>query len=228
MAGKRIRNAYEGIDVEKYYTVTDAVKIIKERAKTKFDETLELAITLGVDTRKADQNIRGMVTLPNGTGKKIRIAVFAQDAKADEAKAAGADIVGSDELVEMIQKGDMPFDRCIATPDMMPMVAKVGRILGPRGLMPNPKLGTVTVDVKAAIETAKKGQIEFRAEKAGIVHAGVGKVSFEEGKLVENIMSLVKALKKAKPESSKGTYMKKCSVSSTMGPGVKVEIASIN
>lgn len=226
--GKRIRNAYEGIDVNKEYALSEAVQLVKDRVKTKFDETFEVAISLGVDTRKADQNVRGMVSLPNGTGKKVRIAVFAQDAKADDARAAGADVVGSDDLVEQIKKGDLDFDRCIATPDMMPLVAKVGKILGPRGLMPNPKLGTVTADVKDAIETAKKGQIEFRAEKSGIVHAGIGKASFDNNKIIENIDALISALKKAKPEASKGTYLKKLSVSSTMGPGVKVDIGSVN
>ncbi len=226
-SGKRIRKAYEGLDPVKTYGIDEAIKIIKERASAKFDETIEVAIGLNVDPRKADQNVRGMVNLPNGTGKTLRVAVFARDAKADEAKAAGADIVGSDELVEMIARGEMPFDRCIATPDMMVTVAKVGKILGPRGLMPNPKLGTVTMDVKAAVIAAKGGQIEFRAEKSGIVHAGVGKASFGDDKLEENIKALLDALKRAKPESIKNTYLKRFDVSSTMGPGLRVDLISL-
>jgi large subunit ribosomal protein L1 len=225
--GKRIRKAYEGLDPIKTYGLEEAIKIVKERATAKFDETIEVAIGLNVDPRKADQNVRGMVNLPNGTGKTLKVAVFARDAKADEAKAAGAEYVGAEDLVEMIARGEMPFDRCIATPDMMVVVAKVGKILGPRGLMPNPKLGTVTMDVKAAVEAAKGGQIEFRAEKSGIVHAGVGKVSFGEAKISENIKALLEALKRAKPESIKGTYLKRFDISSTMGPGLRVDLISL-
>jgi large subunit ribosomal protein L1 len=226
-SGKRIRKAYEGLDPIKSYGINEALKIIKERVSAKFDETVEVAVALNVDPRKADQTVRGMVNLPNGTGKTLKVAVFARDAKAEEAKAAGADYVGEDELIDMISRGDIPFDRCIATPDMMIVVAKVGKILGPRGLMPNPKLGTVTMNVKEAVEAAKGGQIEFRAEKAGIVHAGVGKASFSEDKLAENIKALMEALKKAKPETVKGTYINRVSLSSTMGPGVRVDLISL-
>lgn len=226
-SGKRIRKAYEGLDPIKSYGINEALKIIKERVSAKFDETVEVAVALNVDPRKADQTVRGMVNLPNGTGKTLKVAVFARDAKAEEAKAAGADYVGEDELIDMISRGDIPFDRCIATPDMMIVVAKVGKILGPRGLMPNPKLGTVTMNVKEAVEAAKGGQIEFRAEKAGIVHAGVGKASFSEDKLAENIRALMEALKKAKPETVKGTYINRVSLSSTMGPGLRVDLISL-
>lgn len=225
--GKRIRKAYEDIDANKQYALAEAVSMIKSKAAAKFDETIEVAIGINVDPKKADQNIRGMVNLPHGTGKKLRVAVFARDAKADEAKKAGADIVGDDELVDMIAKGDMPFDRCIATPDMMVTVAKVGKILGPRGLMPNPKLGTVTNDVAEAVKAAKGGQIEFRAEKTGIVHAGVGKASFDDKKLTDNIQALLDALRKAKPDAIKGTYFKRFDISSTMGPGIKVDLVSL-
>jgi large subunit ribosomal protein L1 len=226
-SGKRIRKAYEGLDPIKAYGLNEALKIIKERVSAKFDETVEVAVALNVDPRKADQTVRGMVNLPNGTGKTLKVAVFARDAKAEEAKAAGADYVGEDELIDMITRGDIPFDRCIATPDMMVVVAKVGKILGPRGLMPNPKLGTVTMNVKEAVEAAKGGQIEFRAEKAGIVHAGVGKASFSEDKLAENVKALIEALKKAKPETVKGTYINRVNLSSTMGPGVRVDLISL-
>ena len=226
-SGKRIRKAYEGLDPIKSYGINEALKIIKERVSAKFDETVEVAVALNVDPRKADQTVRGMVNLPNGTGKTLKVAVFARDAKAEEAKAAGADYVGEDELIDMISRGDIPFDRCIATPDMMIVVAKVGKILGPRGLMPNPKLGTVTMNVKEAVEAAKGGQIEFRAEKAGIVHAGVGKASFSEDKLAENIKALMEALKKAKPETVKGTYINRVNLSSTMGPGLRVDLISL-
>ncbi|MDP1975727.1 MAG: 50S ribosomal protein L1 [Alphaproteobacteria bacterium] len=226
-SGKRIRKAYEGLDPIKSYGINEALKIIKERVSAKFDETVEVAVALNVDPRKADQTVRGMVNLPNGTGKTLKVAVFARDAKAEEAKAAGADYVGEDELIDMISRGDIPFDRCIATPDMMIVVAKVGKILGPRGLMPNPKLGTVTMNVKEAVEAAKGGQIEFRAEKAGIVHAGVGKASFSEDKLAENIRALMEALKKAKPETVKGTYINRVNLSSTMGPGLRVDLISL-
>lgn len=225
---KKMKTALEGIDREKLYTLEDAVKILKGNAgKRKFDETIEIAMNLGVDPRHADQNVRGMVSLPHGTGAVIRVAVFAKDEKAAEAKAAGADIVGAEELVEMIQKGEMNFDRCIATPDMMGLVGRVGKLLGPKGLMPNPKLGTVTPNVKKAVEDAKGGAIEFRAEKAGIVHAGVGKLSFDEKKIIENIRAFVEAIQRAKPTGAKGTYVKKVSVTSTMGPGIKLDIASL-
>lgn len=225
--GKRLRKAYEGVDVAKLHSLHDAIKIVKANAKTKFDETIDLAVCLGVDVKQSDQAVRGTVAMPNGLGKTVRVAVFARDAKAQEAKDAGADIVGSEELVEMIQKGDMPFDRCIATPDMMAFVGRVGKLLGPRGLMPNPKLGTVTPNVADAVKAAKSGQVEFRAEKAGVVHAGIGKASFSEDALVENIRALVDALQKAKPATSKGTYLKKVYVSSTMGVGIGVDVSSL-
>lgn len=225
--GKRLRKAYEGVDVTKLHSLQDAVKIVKANAKTKFDETIDLAVCLGIDAKQSDQVVRGTVAMPNGLGKVVRVAVFARDAKAQEAKDAGADIVGSEELVEMIQKGDMPFDRCIATPDMMAFVGRVGKLLGPRGLMPNPKLGTVTPNVADAVKAAKSGQVEFRAEKAGVVHAGVGKASFAEDALAENIRALVDALNKAKPATSKGTYLKKVFISSTMGVGIGVDVSSL-
>lgn len=223
--GKRLRQAYEGVDVAKLYSLQDALALVKANAKVKFDETVDVAIRLGVDPKQSDQAVRGTVAMPNGLGKTIRVAVFARDAKAQEARDAGADIVGSDELVEMIQKGDMPFDRCIATPDMMAFVGRVGKLLGPRGLMPNPKLGTVTPNVADAVKAAKSGQVEFRVEKAGIVHAGVGKVSFADEALAENIRALIDALNKAKPATSKGTYLKKVYISSTMGVGVGVDVS---
>ncbi len=225
--GKRIKNAYEGIDRDGFYNVDEAVKMIKERANAKFDETIELSMNLGVDPRHADQMVRGMVSLPKGTGKSVRVAVFAKGDKADAAKAAGADVVGDDDLAEQVQKGEIDFERCIATPDMMPVVGKLGKILGPRGLMPNPKLGTVTQDVAEAVQAAKGGQVEFRVEKAGIIHTGVGKASFADGDLVENIRALVDAVSRAKPSGAKGTYIKKVSVSSTMGPGLKLDVASV-
>jgi len=203
------------------------VKLIKERAKAKFDETIEIAINLGVDPRHADQMVRGVVTLPNGTGRTLRVGVFARGAKAEEAKAAGADVVGAEELVEKVQGGSIDFDRCIATPDMMPLVGRLGKVLGPRGMMPNPKIGTVTMDVAGAVKGAKGGSVEFRVEKAGIIQAGIGKASFSEEKLVENIKALADAVVKAKPAGSKGTYVQRVAVSSTMGPGVKVEPASV-
>lgn len=226
--GKRTKSAREGIDPKSLYPLAEAVKLVKERAKAKFDETIELAINLGVDPRHADQMVRGVVELPNGSGRTVRVAVFAKGDKAEQAKAAGADIVGADDLVEQVQGGKIDFDRCIATPDMMPLVGRLGKVLGPRGLMPNPKVGTVTPDVDQAVRSAKGGAIEFRVEKAGIVHAGVGKASFSEEQLVGNIRALVEAVHKAKPAGAKGTYMKKIAVSSTMGPGVKVEPASIS
>jgi large subunit ribosomal protein L1 len=225
--GKRIRAAREGIEVTKLYPIQDAVKLIKERAKAKFDETIEISMNLGVDPRHADQMVRGVCNLPNGSGRTVRVAVFARGAKADEAKAAGADIVGAEDLAEKIQAGELNFDRCIATPDMMAIVGRLGKVLGPRGLMPNPKLGTVTPNVAEAVRAAKGGQVEFRAEKAGIVHAGIGKVSFTEDALVENVRAFVGAINRAKPTGVKGTYIKKVSLSSTMGPGLKLEISSI-
>jgi large subunit ribosomal protein L1 len=225
--GKRIRAAREGIEVTKLYPIQDAVKLIKERAKAKFDETIEISMNLGVDPRHADQMVRGVCNLPNGSGRTVRVAVFARGAKADEAKAAGADIVGAEELFEVVNGGTIEFDRCIATPDMMPLVGRIGKVLGPRGLMPNPKVGTVTMDVKGAVEGAKGGSVEFRVEKAGIVHAGIGKASFDEGKLVENIKAFADAVSRAKPSGAKGTYIQRVAVSSTMGPGVKVDPASV-
>jgi large subunit ribosomal protein L1 len=225
--GKRIRAAREGIEVTKLYPIQDAVKLIKERAKAKFDETIEISMNLGVDPRHADQMVRGVCNLPNGSGRTVRVAVFARGAKADEAKAAGADIVGAEELFEVVNGGTIEFDRCIATPDMMPLVGRLGKVLGPRGLMPNPKVGTVTMDVKGAVEGAKGGSVEFRVEKAGIVHAGIGKASFDEGKLVENIKAFADAVSRAKPTGAKGTYIQRVAVSSTMGPGVKVDPASV-
>jgi large subunit ribosomal protein L1 len=226
--GKRFKSAQEGIDVEKAYPIDEAVKLVKARAKAKFDETIEIAINLGVDPRHADQMVRGVVNLPNGTGRTLRVGVFARGAKAEEAKAAGADVVGAEDLVEKVQGGNIDFDRCIATPDMMPLVGRLGKVLGPRGMMPNPKIGTVTMDVKSAVAGAKGGSVEFRVEKAGIVQAGVGKASFSEEKLVQNIKALADAVSKAKPAGAKGTYIQRVAVSSTMGPGVKVEPGSLH
>ena len=217
------RAAFEG---KAFLPVEDAVALVKANASAKFDETLEIAMNLGVDPRHADQMVRGVVTLPNGTGKDVRVAVFARGPKADEAKAAGAEIVGAEDLMEAIQGGKIDFDRCIATPDMMPLVGRLGKILGPRNLMPNPKVGTVTMDVKSAVEAAKGGEVQFKAEKAGVVHAGVGKVSFEPEKLAENIRAFVDAVNRAKPSGAKGTYLKKVSISSTMGPGVSLDLTS--
>ncbi len=226
--GKRIRAAYEGVDRDGVVSLDDAVKMVKERATAKFDETIEISMNLGIDPRHADQNVRGAVNLPNGTGKTIRVAVFAKDAKADEARAAGADLVGAEDLMEAIQGGASDFERVIATPDMMPLVGRLGKVLGPRGLMPNPKLGTVTADVAGAIEAAKGGQVQFRAEKAGIIHAGIGKASFSEANILENAKAFIDAIQKAKPSGAKGTYVKKIAISSTMGPGVKIDVASVN
>jgi large subunit ribosomal protein L1 len=224
--GKKIAKAREGIDRNKLYKLDEAIKMVKSRASAKFDETVEIAINLGVDPRHADQMVRGVVTLPNGTGKTVRVAVFAKDAKAEEAKKAGADIVGAEDLMEAIQGGKIDFDRCIATPDMMPLVGRLGKILGPRNLMPNPKVGTVTPDVAGAVKAAKGGAVEYRVEKAGILHAGIGKVSFSEEALLQNIKAFTDAVQKSKPAGAKGTYVKKVAVSSTMGPGVHVEPAS--
>ena len=221
---KRIQKSREGIDPTKLIALSDAIVLVKERATAKFDETVEIAMNLGVDPRHADQMVRGVVNLPNGTGRDVRVAVFARGAKADEAKAAGADIVGAEDLLEIVQGGKIDFDRCIATPDMMPIVGRLGKVLGPRNLMPNPKVGTVTMDIKEAVEAAKGGQVQFKAEKGGVVHAGIGKLSFDEAKLVENVRAFVGAVSKAKPTGSKGAYMKKIALSSTMGPGVTVEV----
>ncbi len=227
--GKKMKAAYSSVDRAKLYTLDEGVALLKASAKNrKFDETVEVAINLGVDPRQSDQNVRGVIVLPHGTGAKLRVAVFAKDAKAEEAKAAGADIVGADDLVDKINAGEIAFDRCIATPDMMGLVGRVAKVLGPRGLMPNPKLGTVTPDVKKAVQDAKSGSVEFRAEKAGIVHAGVGKASFDAKKLVENTKALIDAIQKARPSGAKGTYMKKITLTSTMGPGVKIDISSLN
>jgi large subunit ribosomal protein L1 len=224
--GKRLKKANEAFAGKTLMPLDDAVALVKANASAKFDETVEVAVNLGVDPRHADQMVRGVVTLPNGTGKTVRVAVFARGAKADEAKAAGADIVGAEDLMETVQKGVIEFDRCIATPDMMPVVGRLGKILGPRNLMPNPKVGTVTMDVTNAVKAAKGGEVQFRVEKAGIVQAGVGKASFDAAKLAENIRAFVGAVQRAKPTGAKGTYMKKVSLSSTMGPGVSVDIAS--
>src|SRR5919107_3003564 len=226
--GKRLKKAREGVDREKLYPLADAIKMVKERAKSKFDETIEVAMNLGVDPRHADQMVRGVVTLPNGTGRTLRVGLFARGAKADEAKAAGADVVGAEDLVDKVSKGEIDFDRCIATPDLMPLVGRLGKVLGPRGIMPNPKVGTVTMDVTNAVKGAKGGSVEYRVEKAGIVQAGVGKASFAEDKLVENIKAFVDAVQKAKPAGAKGHYINKGSVSSTMGPGVKIDTASLS
>ena len=225
--GKRIRAARDGIEVAKLYGIQDAVKLVKERAKAKFDETIEVSMNLGVDPRHADQMVRGVCNLPNGSGRTVRVAVFARGPKADEARAAGADVVGAEDLVEAVNGGNIDFDRCIATPDMMGLVGRLGKVLGPRGLMPNPRVGTVTMDVKSAVEAAKGGAVEFRVEKAGIVHAGIGKASFDDGKLVENIKAFADAVSKAKPTGAKGTYIQRVAISSTMGPGVKVDPASV-
>jgi large subunit ribosomal protein L1 len=227
-AGKRIRKIRDGIDRDKLYPLADAIRMVKERAVAKFDETIEVALNLGVDPRHADQMVRGVASLPNGSGRSVRVAVFARGDRAEEAKKAGADVVGAEELVESVQKGEINFDRCIATPDMMPLVGRLGKILGPRGLMPNPKVGTVTNDIAAAVKDAKGGAIEFRAEKAGIVHAGVGKASFSEEALVENVRALTEAVNRARPSGAKGTYMKRIAVASTQGPGVRIDPASLS
>ncbi|MGH1467174.1 MAG: 50S ribosomal protein L1 [Cognatishimia sp.] len=222
--GKRTRAAREAFAGQTNLTVEEAVALVKSNAGAKFDETVEIAVCLGVDPRHADQMVRGVVGLPNGTGKNVRVAVFARGPKAEEAQAAGADIVGAEDLMETVQGGKIDFDRCIATPDMMPVVGRLGKVLGPRNLMPNPKVGTVTMDVKAAVEAAKGGEVQFKAEKAGVVHAGVGKASFDEAKLVENVRAFMAALQKARPSGAKGAYVKKVSLSSTMGPGVTISV----
>ena len=225
--GKRYRAAYESLDREQAYTVDQAVKLIKERAKAKFDETVEVSVNLNVDPRKSEQNVRGTVQLPNGTGKAVRVAVFAKGDRAKEAQAAGADIVGAEDLAEKINAGQLDFDRCIAAPDMMAIVGKLGKVLGPRGLMPNPKLGTVTPNVGEAVKAAKGGQVEYRTEKAGIVQAGVGKASFSEAALIENIKAFVGAVSRARPAGVKGAFVKRVSLSTTMGPGLKLDLTSV-
>ena len=224
---KRLRAQYEGIDRQAPYDVGAAISLTKAKATAKFDETVEVALNLGVDPRHADQMVRGVVSLPRGTGKTLRVAVFAKGDKAAEARDAGADVVGAEDLMEQVQKGQIDFDRCVATPDMMGLVGRLGKILGPRGLMPNPKVGTVTMDVAGAVTAAKAGQVEFRAEKAGIVHGGIGKASFEDAALAENLRAFVDAVVKAKPTGAKGTYLKRVSISSTMGPGLRVDVASV-
>jgi large subunit ribosomal protein L1 len=226
--GKRYRAAYEGIDPTRDYDLTEAVALVKKGATAKFDETIEIAMNLGVDPRHSDQMVRGVVSLPSGTGKTVRVAVFAKDDKAEKAKKAGADIVGAEDLAEQIQNGRIDFDRCIATPDMMPLVGRLGKVLGPRGLMPNPKLGTVTPDVEGAVKAAKGGQVEFRVEKQGIIHAGVGKASFSEADIEKNVRAFAEAVLRAKPSGTKGTYVKKVALSSTQGPGVRIDIASLS
>jgi large subunit ribosomal protein L1 len=225
--GKRTQKTREGVDRMKLYSIDDAIKMVKERATAKFDETIEVAMNLGVDPRHSDQMVRGVVNLPNGSGRSVRVGVFARGAKADEARAAGADVVGAEDLVEKVQGGNIDFDRCIATPDLMPLVGRLGKVLGPRGMMPNPKVGTVTMDVTTAVKGAKGGSVEFRVEKAGIVQAGIGKASFSADKLVQNIRAFADAVQKSKPAGAKGTYIERVAVSSTMGPGVKVEPSSL-
>ena len=224
---KRLAAAQAQVDSSKAYSLDEAIALIKSVSKAKFDETVEMSMNLGIDPRHADQMVRGLTSLPNGTGKSVRVGVFARGAKAEEATAAGAEVVGAEDLMEKIQAGQIDFDRCIATPDMMGIVGRLGKILGPRGLMPNPRLGTVTMDVRGAVVAAKSGQVEFRAEKAGIIHAGIGKVSFDEAKLAENARALADAIQRAKPTGAKGTYVKKVSISSTMGPGIRVDVASL-
>ncbi|HQT79253.1 MAG TPA: 50S ribosomal protein L1 [Rhodopila sp.] len=224
---KRLTAAWKAVDRSKAYSLPDAIKLIKSISKAKFDETIEMSMNLGIDPRHADQMVRGLTSLPNGTGKTVRVAVFARGAKAEEAQAAGADVVGADDLAEKVQAGEINFDRCIATPDMMGVVGRLGKVLGPRGLMPNPRLGTVTMDVRGAVTAAKAGQVEFRAEKAGIIHAGIGKASFDEDKLLENARALADAVQKAKPSGAKGTYVQKVAISSTMGPGLRVDVSTL-
>ena len=223
---KRIKSAKEGIDPKKLYSLEEAVKLVKERATAKFDETIEVALNLGVDPRHADQMVRGVVELPNGSGRSVRVAVFAKDAKADEAKEAGADLVGAEDLMETVQGGTIDFDRCIATPDMMPLVGRLGKVLGPRNLMPNPKVGTVTTDIAEAVKAAKGGAVEFRVEKAGIVHAGVGKASFSEEQMTGNVQAFLNAVQKGRPTGAKGTCIRRIALSSSMGPGVKIDVSA--
>jgi large subunit ribosomal protein L1 len=225
--GKRLKKARENIDRTKLYPLAEAVKLVKARATAKFDETIEVAMNLGVDPRHSDQMVRGVVSLPNGSGRTVRVGVFARGAKADEARAAGADVVGAEDLVEKVNGGEINFDRCIATPDMMPLVGRLGKVLGPRGMMPNPKVGTVTMDITNAVKGAKGGSVEFRVEKAGIVQAGIGKASFQENQLVENIKALADAVQKAKPPGAKGHYINRVAISSSQGPGVKIELSSL-
>ena len=225
--GKRLRDALVAFEKKGDLTIEEAVSLVKSNAKAKFDETIDLALNLGVDPRHADQMVRGVCALPNGTGRTVRVAVFARGAKADEAQKAGADIVGAEDLMEVVQSGKVDFDRCIATPDMMPIVGRLGKVLGPRNLMPNPKVGTVTMDVGAAVEAAKSGEVQFKVEKAGVVHAGVGKASFEEKMLVENVKAFVESVKKMRPSGAKGTYMKKVSISSSMGPSVTLDVGNL-
>ncbi len=225
---KRVAKSREGIDPNKAYGLSEALKLLKDRSTVKFDETVEVAMNLGVDPRHADQMVRGVVNLPNGTGRTVRVAVFARNEKADEARAAGADIVGAEDLVEIVQKGEINFDRCIATPDMMPLVGRLGKVLGPRGMMPNPKVGTVTADIAGAVKASKGGAVEFRVEKAGIVQAGVGKASFDAKAIEENVRAFTDAVNKAKPAGAKGVFLKKVSISSTMGPGLKLDIVSLS
>ncbi len=226
--GKRLKAAYAAFDGSKSYALPEAIRLVKQNARAKFDETVEMSMNLGIDPRHADQMVRGLISLPNGTGKTVRVGVFARGPKAEEATAAGADVVGAEDLAEKVQAGEINFDRCIATPDMMGVVGRLGKILGPRGLMPNPRLGTVTMDVRGAVTAAKGGQVEFRAEKAGLIHAGIGKASFEEQQLLENAKALADAIIKAKPSGAKGTYVQRVSLSSTMGPGVRVDVTSIS
>ncbi|MFL2659955.1 MAG: 50S ribosomal protein L1 [Alphaproteobacteria bacterium] len=225
--GKRLRKTYEGFDRNKEYSVEDAVKILLDSGKTKFDETIDISLNLNIDTRHADQQVRSAVSLPAGTGKSLRVAVFAKDAKAEEAKSAGADIVGAEDLMEKVQAGNLDFDRCIATPDMMGVVGRVGKILGPKNLMPNPKLGTVTVDIADAVKAAKGGEVQYRAEKTGIVHAGIGKVSMGNDKVAQNVNAFIKSVKDNRPSGAKGVFVKKIFISSTMGPGISIDLASL-
>ncbi|GBR08713.1 50S ribosomal protein L1 [Gluconacetobacter liquefaciens] len=225
---KRLTAGQASVDRNKAYGLDEAIGLVKQTATAKFDETIEISLNLGIDPRHADQMVRGLLSLPNGTGKTLRVGVFARGAKAEEALAAGADVVGAEDLAEKVQAGEIAFDRCIATPDMMALVGRLGKILGPRGLMPNPKLGTVTMDVKGAVTAAKSGQVEYRAEKAGIIHAGIGKASFGSDKLAENIRAFVDAVQKAKPTGAKGTYLRKAALSSTMGPGVRVDVSAFS
>ena len=225
---QRLKASYQSIDKSKAYPLPEAIRLVKQTAKAKFDETVEMSMNLGIDPRHADQMVRGLISLPNGTGKTVRVGVFARGGKAEEAQAAGADVVGAEDLAEKVQAGEINFDRCIATPDMMGVVGRLGKILGPRGMMPNPRLGTVTMDVRSAVQAAKGGQVEYRAEKAGIIHAGIGKASFDEEKLLENARALADAVIKAKPAGAKGTYLKSAALSSTMGPGLKLDVSSLS